>query len=151
MPKQKQFTHEEIVKVWRMKATGSSTDEIAQELGRSASGVYKVLSRGDNFHAAARPGRPRGTSTRNDRQIIRLAATQTRSLRQIVRDSGLPISKDTVHRRLRSNSNIVLAKMRKLPLLTKAHKQARLDWAKEHMSWQDEWISVIFSDEKNGT
>uniref|UniRef100_T1IN27 Transposase Tc1-like domain-containing protein n=1 Tax=Strigamia maritima TaxID=126957 RepID=T1IN27_STRMM len=32
--------------------------------------------------------------------------------------------------------------------LTQHHKTDRLAWAQNYMSWKDEWIEVLFSDEK---
>ena len=40
------------------------------------------------------------------------------------------------------------SKRAKKPPLTLEHRHARLDFAKEHMSWIKEWRSVLFSDEK---
>ncbi|GBM00540.1 hypothetical protein AVEN_77350-1 [Araneus ventricosus] len=41
-------------------------------------------------------------------------------------------------------------KMARLPCLKPHHKEARLHWATQHMSFGDMWLNVIFSDEKNG-
>ena len=38
--------------------------------------------------------------------------------------------------------------MKKKPMLKPQHFDARLEWAREHMHWKDEWISTLFSDEK---
>ena len=32
--------------------------------------------------------------------------------------------------------------------LTKQHKDARVQWAQNHINWADEWLSIQFSDEK---
>ena len=32
--------------------------------------------------------------------------------------------------------------------LTASHKQRRIEWAKEYVTWKDQWRCVIFSDEK---
>ncbi|CAF2814923.1 unnamed protein product [Rotaria sp. Silwood2] len=34
------------------------------------------------------------------------------------------------------------------PALTTAHKDLRLTWAKDHMTWNNEWNKVIWSDKK---
>ena len=34
------------------------------------------------------------------------------------------------------------------PALTTTHKDLRLSWAKDHMTWNNEWHKVVWSDEK---
>ncbi|CAF5171939.1 unnamed protein product, partial [Rotaria magnacalcarata] len=34
------------------------------------------------------------------------------------------------------------------PALTTVHKDLRLTWAKDHMTWNNEWYKVVWSDEK---
>ncbi|GBL60488.1 hypothetical protein AVEN_20700-1 [Araneus ventricosus] len=35
--------------------------------------------------------------------------------------------------------------------LSKLHISKRLQWARNHMSYGDKWMDVLFSDEENGT
>jgi len=37
---------------------------------------------------------------------------------------------------------------RRSPALTIVHKDLRLTWAKDHMTWNNEWHKVVWSDEK---
>ncbi len=39
-------------------------------------------------------------------------------------------------------------RMQAKPCLKQRHKDARLNWARNHRSYGEKWISVIFSDEK---
>lgn len=41
-----------------------------------------------------------------------------------------------------------MAKIQEKPVLKKHHKVARLLFAKNHMTWGNEWSNVVFSDEK---
>ncbi len=41
--------------------------------------------------------------------------------------------------------------MKKKPLLKQEHMDARLHWAREHMTWDEEWDQFLFSDGKNLT
>ncbi len=43
------------------------------------------------------------------------------------------------------------SKLKRKPRLQSHHKEARLNWAQQHMSYSDEWLQVIFSDEKKCT
>lgn len=147
MPRTQQFSSEEIHKIFLLKSQKKSVKDIAKVMNRSCAGIYKVLTR-KNHAPKPRSGRPKKTSLRDDRQIVRIASNNSISLRQIAAQSQLNVSKDIIHRRLRQTSFIVHQKMQKQPPLTHKHKQERLTWAKEHMTWDDQWISVIFSDEK---
>ena len=63
------------------------------------------------------------------------------------RSPSQPISERTLHRELHT-MNIWSRVARKRPLLTSAHKVARLQWAKRHKNWTvHDWKRVIWSDE----
>ncbi|GBM12453.1 hypothetical protein AVEN_55290-1 [Araneus ventricosus] len=73
------------------------------------------------------------------------------SVPEITRTSRLQISKNTVHRRIIESGYMIHAKMdRRLPL-SNLQVSKRLQWARNHMSYGDKWMAVLFSDEKNGT
>lgn len=148
MPLNVQFSKNEILQIYRLKARGMKVVDIAKGIGRSRAGIYKILSKGDNFQTKTRSGRPRKTTKRQDRDIFRLASTQNLSVRSISREVPIPVSKSTVHRRLQANKSLVYRKMRHTPNLRKRHKDARVQWARNQMNWTDEWLSVLFSDEK---
>src|SRR6478609_10479941 len=62
-------------------------------------------------------------------------------------DGKRSLSVRTVRRRL-SDAGLTARKARKKPLLTKAHKKARLASAKNHANWTNEqWGNVLWSDE----
>ncbi|GBN62256.1 hypothetical protein AVEN_3795-1 [Araneus ventricosus] len=57
------------------------------------------------------------------------------------------VSEHTVHRTL-LNSGLSSRRPTRVPLLTKRHRQLRLQWAREHRDWtMDEWKRVAWSDE----
>ncbi|CAF3809193.1 unnamed protein product [Rotaria magnacalcarata] len=55
-----------------------------------------------------------------------------------------------VGRTCRDWSNILkkIFKKKHSPALTTPHKDLRLSWAKDHMTWNNEWHKVVWSDEK---
>ncbi|GBM36209.1 Transposable element Tc3 transposase [Araneus ventricosus] len=56
--------------------------------------------------------------------------------------------KNTVHRRIIESGYMIHAKIaRRLPL-SKLHISKRLQWARNHMSYIDKWMAVLFSDER---
>jgi len=69
------------------------------------------------------------------------------STRKTTKQTTKTISHMTVWRTLRSNSNVALRKLKRKPRLLKHHKEGRLKWAKEVMTWDAAWKN-IFSDEK---
>jgi hypothetical protein len=60
----------------------------------------------------------------------------------------LSVSESTILRVLKQADTLKYVKAKVRPKLTPAHKVNRLEFARVHMTWQLEWRSVIFSDEK---
>lgn len=83
------------------------------------------------------------------RRVTR-AASQGASSSNVLRQTlNLSISASTVRRTLNGSGNFKYKKMQHAPLLTIRHKQARTQWAHNHVTWSDaDWAKVIFSDEK---
>ncbi|ETV79729.1 hypothetical protein H257_06966 [Aphanomyces astaci] len=54
----------------------------------------------------------------------------------------------TLRRVLQRSKPFIYKKRKTTPRLTNVHKQARVDWAKEHVDFGPKWDNVIFSDEK---
>lgn len=117
---------------------------------------WKVKNRDDKdfLPEAKNPlGRPRVTTPQQDRLIkLRALSRDTPSTRtieaQMQADPNLvSISRNTINRRLHEGL-LEARKKRSKPLLTKKHKQARLEWANAHEDWTvEQWRHVIWSDE----
>ena len=93
-----------------------------------------------------RAGRPRLTTGRQDRKIIRdLLREPQPSIREFSRT--IPLSKSTIHRRLKAGAIRCMVAPKK-PSLTSRHRRARLRWAKAHVNWTvEQWRRVYFTDE----
>ena len=63
-------------------------------------------------------------------------------------DNGFTASKSTLNRVLKSEKHLKYLKRKSAPKLKPIHKENRLKWAKNYMSFGDNWRKVIFSDEK---
>ncbi|GBN18322.1 hypothetical protein AVEN_56669-1 [Araneus ventricosus] len=113
--------------------------------------IYRELTRKTSYEPKPRSGRPRVTDIRSDRRIQRKASSQKMSVREITGASQLQISKNTVHRRIIESGYMIHGKMVRRLLLSKLHISKILQWTRNHMSYDDKWMSVLFSDEKNGT
>ncbi|GBL76664.1 hypothetical protein AVEN_53366-1 [Araneus ventricosus] len=151
MPKASQLFNEEVSKILHLKLLGKTVKEISKLLNRSKSMIYRVLTRKTPYEPKPRLGRPRVIDIRSDRRIQRMSSRQKISVLEITRTSQLQISKNTVHRRIIESGYMIHLKVaRRLPL-SKLHISKRLQWARNHMSYDDKWMAVLFSDEKNGT
>ena len=131
--------------------SGQKPNEIQHGTGIPRSTITTFLTRveNDGFNKNFKPsGRPRKSTNRADRCIIRAALGQTRvPLAQLsfLSDSNLSVS--TIRRRLQE-VNIKKWKAAKRPRLNKGHVAKRYKWAKEHRSWKEkDWAKVGWSDE----
>lgn len=132
-----------------------STHTIAKRLGISqASVVYNVIKfkKTGNLDDLKRKGRPRITSTSDDRKIV-MEAKRNRSMTASKLQSSFnfaqkkPISVATVKRRLAAK-NLHGRVAKRVPLLRKANKAKRFEFAKNHLNWTNEdWAKVLWTDE----
>ncbi|GFW87752.1 transposable element Tc1 transposase [Trichonephila clavipes] len=97
-------------------------------------------------------GRPRGTTPADDRYIVLQARRNRRQTageiaRHTTQETGRPISRFTVARRLHGGGLFARRPVRCVPL-TPAHRRRRSLWCREHWNWIDnEWGRVLFTDE----
>ena len=129
-----------------------------REVGRPLQVTHSVIQRlRDRFNNTGsvlqprRPGRTRMTTRRDDRYVILSAlrdrtATANTLRGQLRTATNILVSDQTVRNRLhevnmRSRRRVVR------PPLTRAHRAARLAWARRHLAWtRQQWSSVLFSD-----
>ncbi|RWR98786.1 Transposable element Tc3 transposase-like protein, partial [Dinothrombium tinctorium] len=90
--------------------------------------VAHVLADPDNYGKRKRSGRPPKLTPRNKRAILNATNAGPTTARQILAHLDL--------------------NLKKKPALQNHHKDARLNFAQKHISWSDQWNSIIFSDEK---
>ncbi|UYV67085.1 hypothetical protein LAZ67_4003851 [Cordylochernes scorpioides] len=93
-------------------------------------------------------GRPRDTTEREDRAIVRTTvAAQASTLSTIQRVTGIQVSKMTINRRLKERNLRACRPLRCLPL-TPVHRQVLLYWGRERSIWNcADWELIAFSDE----
>ena len=113
--------------------------------------IRRVAATG-SYSDRPRPGRPRLSTRRQDQALLRLSlANPTAVSRALAQEwtaaSDVQASSSTIRRRLISaglHGRIV----RRVPLLTAAHRRRRLEWAEEHFRWTEaDRKRVLFSDE----
>ena len=128
---------------------GKRARQIHNELGIPISTLNqkwrRFLERG-SLDRLPKSGRPRKTTPREDRRIVRECqrnpfGTPQRIAFNILRHG---VSPNTIRRRLRCIAGLKCRKAAKKPLLRKKNIIARLKWAREHQNWSiDQWKAVL--------
>ena len=138
---------------------GVAVREVARRLAVSHSVIVRLRERvaaTGTTDERRRSGRPRCTSRRQDRAIVRVALrTRTSTARQIrqqiVNPGNVGISDQTIRNRLRENGLHSRRPVVRVPL-TEAHRTARRDWSGQHLRWtRQQWATVLFTDESRFT
>ncbi|GBO20836.1 hypothetical protein AVEN_263985-1, partial [Araneus ventricosus] len=128
---------------------GTSITEIARLVGCSRSAVVTIhakwINDGDTSSRRQGVSSPRVIKEKGHRRLSRLTVAQLTA-----RYSAGPsanVSEHTVQRTL-LDMGLCSSRSTRMPLLTKRHRQLRLQWAREHGNWtMDKWKRVDWSDE----
>ncbi|UYV72285.1 K02A2.6-like, partial [Cordylochernes scorpioides] len=136
-----------------LKEAGWSNRLIARHLCRNDAAIRRYWQKWVNNGSMQRQdggGRPRATTEREDRAIVRMAVAAPEStLSTIQRVTGTQVSKMTINRRLRERNLRARRPLRCLPL-TPVHRQVRLQWCRERSTWNcANWGRIVFSDESH--
>lgn len=137
--------------------TGTKSNrEIAAHVGRDRRTVDRIIQRfeesGNTEANFSNCGRPRVTTDRLDRTIVRLSkedpkASSSDLTEQLSIDYGVKVDSSTVRRRL-LEANRPAVRPINCPVLTSAMMARRLKWARDHANWSvEDWSKVMFSDE----
>ena len=151
----RRLSHDDRMKIVILREEGYSMEAIGSRMKCSHSAVSKTLKRvreSGSVNDRPRSGRPRLSSARENRELVRISLrdrrlTSTQLKREWSETSQVSGSSRTVRRRL-DDAGLYGRVARKKPLLTDRHKLIRLNWAKEHKNWSvHDWNMVIWSDE----
>jgi transposase len=143
------------IQIILLRSQGSTLASIAAHTKVNLGTVRSVLSRWKQYHTIQylpKTGRPQKVDDRTKRRLARMVQkgevstatelTQTAATHEIVH-----ISASTARRMLHKQGLKAMHTISK-PLLTRAHKRKRLEFARAHRDWTvEEWKQVIFSDE----
>jgi transposase len=131
---------------------GSTTREVAQNVGVSLGYVSKVRKEVCSQISKSKGGRPRVLSEVDERYCVRKATKDrldnaVKVAKTLEIDHGIKVSPDTVRRAFKIAGLGSLEKKKK-PMLSQKNVRKRLAWCKAHVHWTlDDWKRVIWSDE----
>ncbi|KAK7112332.1 hypothetical protein V1264_011803 [Littorina saxatilis] len=134
---------------------GVAARQVAQRLAVAPSVIIRLKQR---FHATGRvqerqgSGRPRVTTQREDRFILRQAMQQRMATANNIRQRlqatpNTVVSGETIRNRLH-NFGLRARRPVRGTTLTANHRAARRAWCTQHVRWQrQQWARVLFTDE----
>jgi transposase len=130
---------------------GHTVPEIRCLFGFPKSTIVNVIKRIQIRGSAEnkeRVGRPRKSTDRDERLLIRRALEDTKMpLCELKFESNSDLSISTIRRRL-NEQDIKKWLAAERSRLTEAHASKRFDWSKKHLDWTvEDWRKYIWSDE----
>ncbi|GFS85542.1 transposable element Tcb1 transposase [Trichonephila clavipes] len=133
---------------------GLSFREIGSRVGRNQTTVMRICDRWMQEGTTDRRDRthpPQCTTSREDRQIVRMAVTDrsdtSRTVAQHIESvTHHSVYARTIRRRLQQSGLSARRPLLGLPL-TQNHKRLRRQWCNERRLWAAEWNEVVFTDE----
>lgn len=143
----------EIGRIIELDRQGKSLNDIAQVIGRSKSGVGKLLQRYRATGATVRrpsTGRPRKTDAQQDKQILKeVMADRGITAKQIRYNLNLNhVSDDLIERRISEGLGFKSCFKIKKNFVSETNRRKRLEFAEAHKNWTvDQWKQVLWSDE----
>lgn len=129
--------------------------EVATLFGVSKTSVTNLLKRfreRNNVQNKPRSGRPKVTTERDDKILVRMSKRDPRKTavelnETIQKEHAVKCSVSTTKRRL-CKAGLFGRRPAKKPLISVKNRKARLKFAKDHLNWTSkEWSKVLWSDE----
>lgn len=155
MEKRKELSNDVKERIIQMLIEGKTQMQVAAIMKCSQgmiSNLWAKYRRTGKIQNDPRSGRPRATSIKQDRYLIKICRKMRKSTSKQIniewtKSSGSNVCDRTVRNRLNQHG-YRFRKAKTKPLLTKKHRLQRLRWAKQHKRWtKEDWNKVIFSDE----
>lgn len=148
MPRGLPLTPYEMGQIDVYRDSGDSIRVIADKINKSRSVIHNYLKLGENYGTKKSPGRPTKLTDRDRRSILRIVSEGNTTCNEISKETQLNVCRRTILNVIHDSGFMSYATMDRKPRLNDSHKLARMEFAKKYMTWDQEWISVIFSDEK---
>lgn len=139
MPRGTELSDIEKGQIRAFQEMGLSNRVIAKRLVRSSSVVDNFVKKGDDYCKKKRSGRRPKLSDRDKRSIVRIASNTTKGVRRIRDECAPNVSKNTVWRTIKSSPHLASQKLKVNPKLKPEHEVKRMNFAKEHVTWTNNW------------
>ncbi len=154
MAKTKELSKDVRDKIVDLHKAGMGYKTIAKQLGETVTTVGAIIRKWKKHKITVnlpQTGAPCKISPRGVSMIMRMVRNQPRTTQEyLVNDlkaAGTIVTKKTIGNTLR-REGLKSCSARKVPLLKKAHVQARLKFTNEHLNDSEEnWVKVLWSDE----
>ena len=154
MGKTKELSEDLRKKIVELHQAGVGYKTISKQLGVKENTVGAIVRRWKRYKVTnnlPRSGAPRKISSRAVAMLVRKVKDKPRTTREeLVNDlkaAGTTVTKKTIGNTLRRHG-LKSCSARKVPLLKKAHIQARLKFANDHLNDSSKaWENVLWSDE----
>ncbi|GFY05426.1 transposable element Tc1 transposase [Trichonephila clavipes] len=135
---------------------GLSFKKIGSRVGRNQTTVMRICDRWMHEDTTDRRGRslpPQCTTSREDRQIVRMAVTDlsltSRTIAHHIESvTHHSVSERTIRHRLQHSGLSAKRPMVGLPLMQN-HRRLCRQWCDERRMWAAEWNEVVFTDESS--
>ena len=148
MGKAKKLTKTECGKILAYRDQNMTFRDISSKIKRSTKAIHSFLKNPVGYEFKNPGGRPKIISNKMGRKIMRnVKAKKGISSAKLKFESGCEASTRTI-RRFLNRSGLKKVKRKQKPKLNKQHKEARLQFAMKHQTWDEEWTNFLFSDEK---
>lgn len=148
MPLGKRLSPYEAGQIDALLSEGLSQNKVASRLHRSHKAVQTYVKNRATYFDKHPNGSVQALTERDKRAAIRYISATGASVNEARRVLKLPVSRPTLYRAVASCRTLRYIKIKTKPRLKAEHIARRLQFAKEHMTWNVEWRSVVFSDEK---
>lgn len=155
MGRKSALSSSEMVKIDVYHSENYSYREIGKKIGRSHNVIMNYIKNKDNYRKNYKGGTYSALTAQDRRKILRIASNSAHSTSKIRNMAGVNASKSTVRRAILKCEHLQLKKLAKKPPLNAARQLQRLQFAKDHMTWDvqrnlstNDWRNVVFSDEK---
>lgn len=120
---------------------------IAKDFGVHIATIYRIIREGNK--KPKKKGPPRLVTGRTRQKLLHIFRENPKiSASKAASILGIRVSDRTIRRELRKAAFSCM-KIRKTQVLTKIHKEKRLNFARKHVTWsQYQWDRIVFTDEK---
>ena len=148
MPRGEKLTEFEKGQILALHHLKKSNISIAKHIKRSEYVVKTFLKVPQQYGTKRRPERPKILQQRDLTRLNREASKGKLSVQELKNDLELSVSVRRVRQILHSNPNLAYKKRKGKPKLTLQHKNKRMDFARQKVTWSEQWSRTVFSDEK---